>query len=92
MKFTYTRFFDEEHFYDFEYEPSKNEILWVLADILIREATDKKDLTDIEYKVIKRITKQIIEDADVQAELEIIHEEALKEWFYEDAIDSERNS
>ena len=97
MIFTYTRqtnryydhVRDKEYYdeYDFDYEPTNEEILDALADILVGQSnveTNKEEL-----KVVTKKIKQIIKDSDIQDILEERYKDELKDWFEDKAMASE---
>ena len=99
MTFTYTRtvkayydhvkdrYYNEE--YDFNYEPSDDEIITALADILIGE-TNSGILPDGAYKLALGVVKEIIKDNDLKDALCDQYARDLKDWFEDEALESER--
>jgi hypothetical protein len=77
-------FYDE---YDFEYEPSEQDVLEALASILIQQTSDT--LSEYEYNISMKIVKRMIIELDLQQELQDRYRCELKEWFEEEALESE---
>ena len=99
MTFTYSRTIEkcysqkhDKYFhseYDFEYTPDRLEVRAALAEILVDKASTQP-LTAEERKVAEKIVEKVISDIDIQEELESLYEDELKEYFKEQAMESER--
>ena len=99
MTFTYTRkmksyysaqhdeyFYDE---YDFEYEPERRDLVHALADILVGRENFHKGEKDA-YKLATKLTERIIDDCDIVDELAEKYKDELRDWFEDEALESER--
>ena len=87
MTFTYSRMTRHGE-YDFEYSPERLDVMFALAEILVDESK-KEPLSDKEYKVALAVTKKMIDDLDLQSELEEMYRDELKEYFKDEALESE---
>lgn len=94
MEFTYNiivgqRYSVKRDEYDYDereitFEPSDEQLLTALADILISE-TKVKGLNNIGYKAAMVIVKMLITENDILEALAEKYKEELKDYFKEDA-------
>ena len=74
--------------YDFDYTPDTEDEREAIIDFLIRDTG--KDLTDNEYAVVSNILRKMIDDLDIQDQLGDMYYDDLKEYFEDEAMESER--
>lgn len=83
--YSHERDYREEEEQEFWYEPEHDEVLDALAYILVSNVSGVKDLTDKEYSLSIKITKNLIENEDLFDSLCEEYYDEIKEYFEEDA-------
>lgn len=97
MTFTYSKTtksyidYDNDRVYDdyieFDYEPEAEDLKEAIAVILVNNA-HKKPISDIEYRVCKKITKNILNEMQDLNDLYEAYKDELKDYFEEEAKES----
>ena len=77
-----------EQSYEFEYYVHPSRILDAIVDLVIDDANGK-ELNAEEMNLMRKITKNIIVDNDLQDKLEEKYYKELKEMFEQEALDNE---
>lgn len=97
MTFTYSRTIESrydpirdkyyENSYDFDYEPEDQELVYAIADIWVGQQTGiNGGVSKEQIEMVQRF----INDHDLRDELAEKYKSELKDWFEDEALDSER--
>jgi hypothetical protein len=78
-----------EQTYEFNYCPDDESVLDAIVDLMINEANSNFYIPKEEREIMRKITKSIIEDNDLQESYENKYYDDLRDYFEEEALKCE---